>query len=65
MAKSKKMVHSTLKGRKYCGENLAMSTLVNKMERTSFASDLWYDEINKPGYNFEKSGSQPDTGHLT
>merc|ERR1711990_1205103 len=35
------------------------------MSSTPIATQMWYDEIDKPGYNFGKPGYQSGTGHFT
>ena len=47
------------------GENLAVTTDVDEMYETDLATFLWYDEINDPGYDYNKPGFSMGTGHFT
>ena len=35
------------------------------METTGEAVDMWYNEVNDPGYDFENPGWDYGTGHFT
>lgn len=66
MSKTGIMAHST--ARDY-GENLAAAT---GCEGSKFnltvnpkATDLWYNEIDNPGYDFNNQGFSNGTGHFT
>ena len=56
MASTKEMKHETRENLGDCGENLAMSSEVDKMLTTDEAVKMWYNELYKPGYNFEAPG---------
>ena len=47
------------------GENLAMHSSVGTLTNTDAATDMWYEEVNDPGYNFDKGGFSSGTGHFT
>ena len=48
-----------------CGENLAMHSVVEKISGTTAATDMWYNEVNDPGYDFSDPGFKGGTGHFT
>jgi len=47
------------------GENLAMNSRRNLIATTSNATDMWYDEVTNPGYDFNNQGFSSGTGHFT
>ena len=47
------------------GENLAMSSRAELMQDTGEAVDMWYNEVNDPGYDFSNPGWDHGTGHFT
>ena len=49
-----------------CGENLAVSTDLDLMENKAGATEMWYNELNDPGYTFDPpTGFTSGTGHFT
>ena len=61
MAASNEMEHSSGD----YGENLAMHGDVEKIKTTACATDMWYEELNDPGYDFKNPGFGMGTGHFT
>lgn len=59
------MWHSGSSERPGCGENLAMHSDTNLLKSTDAATDMWYEEINDPGYDFNSPGFGMGTGHFT
>jgi len=59
--------HSSREERNDCGENLAMHSNTRLLENTNVATQMWYNEINEPGYDFSNPGyhQNPGTGHMT
>ena len=61
--------HCPRNERNNAGENWAWSYRLspNMVEEAKRATKWWYDEINKPGYNFNNPGSRanPGVGHFT
>ena len=49
------------------GENLAMShgTSQTVVEEAIRATQSWYNELNDPGYDFNKPGFTSGSGHFT
>ena len=50
------------------GENLAMrggGSAEVDMRTTAAATDMWYNELNDPGYDFSAPGFGSGTGHFT
>jgi len=47
-----KMEHSSGSQRNNCGENIAMHSNTNLLSTTNVATEMWYDEVTEPGYNF-------------
>jgi hypothetical protein len=50
-----------------CGENLATHADANLLQTTNQATQMWYDEVSRPGYNFDRPGwdNNPGTEHFT
>jgi hypothetical protein len=67
MAKEGRMYHSSYDERTGCGENLAMHSNTNLLKTTNVATQMRYDEIDNPGYNFNNPGynQNPGAGHFT
>lgn len=67
MAKEGKMYHSGSSDRPGCGENLAMHSNTKLLADTNIATQMWYDEVTNPGYNFNNPGynQNPGAGHFT
>ena len=42
-----------------------MNSRTTPMTETSLATDMWYEEISNPGYNFNDPGFSNGTGHFT
>ena len=47
------MYHSSSSERPGCGENLAMHSDTNLLSTTNIATQMWYDEVTDPGYDFK------------
>ena len=67
MSAEGRMYHSGSDYRPGCGENLAMHSNTQLLSDTNIATKMWYDEIDKPGYNFDNPGyyENPGAGHFT
>ena len=65
MNASGEMVHSKWDERPGCGENLAMHSNTKFLTTTNVATQMWYDEVTDPGYDFNKQGFGMGTGHFT
>jgi hypothetical protein len=65
MTANGEMAHSTSDQRPGCGENLAMNSDTNALSTTNVATQMWYDEVTSPGYDFENPGFDSGTGHFT
>jgi len=65
MAAEDNMYHSAANG---YGENLAAmwgSGVDKTMRETPKATDMWYDELYNPGYDFSNPGFSSGIGHFT
>jgi hypothetical protein len=60
-----KMYHSESSERNGCGENLAMHSDTDLIKTTNIATQMWYDEVTDPGYDFEAAEFSSGTGHFT
>jgi len=47
------------------GENLAMNSRTKPLTNTGLATDMWYEELYNPGYDFNNPGFSMGTGHFT
>jgi len=56
------MKHSSGSG---CGENLAMHSNTDLLSTTNIATQMWYDELTNPGYDFNNPGYSSGIGHFT
>ena len=65
MAREGRMAHAEWDERDGCGENLAMHSNGNLLANTNVATQMWYDEVTNPGYNFATGGFSMGTGHFT
>lgn len=65
MAAEGRMYHSKYNERSGCGENLAMHSNTNFISTTNIATQMWYDEVTNPGYDFNNQGFGMGTGHFT
>ena len=65
MSADGEMKHSGGDERPGCGENLAMHSDEKLLKDTDAATDMWYLEINDPGYDFDSPGFASGTGHFT
>lgn len=67
MAAGNVWAHSAGSERPDQGENLAMAYGNDTMLTTAMASEMWYDEITDPGYDFNDPGyyENPGAGHFT
>ena len=59
------MYHAPSSERPGCGENLAMHSSTKLLSGTNIATQMWYDEVTKPGYDFKNQGFTSGTGHFT
>ena len=59
------MYHSKMEYRNGCGENIAMHSDTKLISTTNQATQMWYDEVTKPGYDFKNQGFSMATGHFT
>ena len=50
------MEHSKPGDRDNCGENIAYHSDLDLIRTTNVATQMWYDEITDPGYDFSKPG---------
>ena len=53
MAKEKRMYHAPDSETNGCGENLAMHSDTSLLSTTNIATQMWYDEVTNPGYDFK------------
>lgn len=53
------------KDRDGAGENIAMSSSAEGIKNSDQATEMWYNEINDPGYDFNNQGFTSGTGHFT
>lgn len=65
MAAEDKMYHSESEERNGCGENLAMHSDTDLISTSNKAVQMWYQEIDDPGYDFKEPGFDAGTGHFT
>ena len=42
-----------------------MSSDTNTLSTTNQATDMWYNELTDPGYDFNSPGFSEGTGHFT
>jgi len=42
-----------------------MSSDTNTLSTTNQATDMWYNEVTTPGYDFDNQGFDSGTGHFT
>lgn len=60
------LMHSSQAEREDAGENLAYACSSNGVPLTGeTATRMWYDEVCKPGYDFNTGGFSGGTGHFT
>ena len=65
LTEENKMYHSKRDERDNCGENLAMHSNKDLIANTPIATQMWYSEVNDPGYDFAKGTFGYGTGHFT
>ena len=65
MAAAGSMFHAKWDERPGCGENLAMHSDKGLLSKTNVATQMWYDELTDPGYDFSNPGFGAGTGHFT
>jgi hypothetical protein len=65
MNSQRRMEHAPSEERNGCGENLAMHSNTQLIGGTNVATQMWYDEVTNPGYDFKNQGFSSGTGHFT